>query len=542
MADLDNFEKLVSGLTLEERQVLLERLKGQTNFSKEPLYVQNTEPQNQGTIEEGYERLPWYYRLWFFFIGFFRSKSPIEIFGEKQVAILGRRIDDFSPGMYNYQKRMLLPLFYQRIGKLKEASRFFYTALDSSVNRDRYAFFAFLASLEMPEIHKYLQNETDPEIITEKNPGISNSDLRLKALAEVDKAMDMITDENRTAMYFNVRTLFCLKQLSSFLFDRILTSFSIKPGEEGESCSINIVRELLENLNNVLFSLKAVPPLTLLESLFIFVVQDKSEENGFDINMELNNHISKAENAISVIRQFNKTVPLTWIIRCISRSFSPREISGGEDWLLIFKEFWKKRADTLCNEFLMENRQRELLKSSRDFLKDREFRMLEYVQSDSNTDGFPLEKAFTISLLLSFHMGIFMPDMNKSLYSFLNNGKFNRKEHWGEFTDSYNKLLNLEVKIKKFEIELSPEGDFGRRYLQARQDMSSIPLKRRKIQLVLEEAAEEADIIIKEAVDASNSMVNILLAANEKDPVINENIMELQKLLNLLDDMAIIRE
>jgi hypothetical protein len=89
--------------------------------------------------------------------------------------------------------------------------------------------------------------------------------------------------------------------------------------------------------------------------------------------------------------------------------------------------------------------------------------------------------------------------------------------------------------------------------------MSSLPVKRRKIQLVIEEASDEALKILERTRTASKSMINILNGILEKDTKgkydtlanmsklsgkgvrfvtgIGETIQQFQKVLQLLDDI-----
>jgi len=103
-----------------------------------------------------------------------------------------------------------------------------------------------------------------------------------------------------------------------------------------------------------------------------------------------------------------------------------------------------------------------------------------------------------------------MPDINRILRPILIDGEFQRKENRAEFAESYNNLIKLEDEIKGFEQDISPAGDYGKRYNQVRQEMSLLPIKRRKIQLVVEEASKDAQKIHEQARDASRSMINIL--------------------------------
>jgi hypothetical protein len=560
MAEDRILNRLVSELTLEERKNLLEKLKSQSNLSGEPLYEARKEDAVP-KIEDQYVKLPWYYRVIYAILSFFKSKSPVRIFEDSQVARLGREIEGYSPGLYDYQRSYLLSEFYQALLELKEGARFFFTALDAGVGRDKGAFYAFLGSLELEEIHRQLQTGTDPALIAEKSPEASGAELRQTALRVMEDAFAAVTEDQRNAMYHNARSLHCLRELSSFLFDRILMAFGFEPAASGQACSVNVVREMLQSLNNILFSLQTPPPLPLLESLFIFLLQEKTGDPEFDINREMRSLLSKAENALVTIRAFNTRVPLTLILRCASRdmSLSPKPVSGGEDWFLVYREYWKRHIEIQFAEFIRLRRHRELVNSFRYFLKGANLKILDNVVSEANPDGLPIPEAMSLSFLLTFYSAVFMNDINKILRPILIDGEFFKRENRTEFTEAYNELIKLEDEIRKFELEISPAGDFGKRYSLAKQDMSSLPIKRRKIQLALQDASGTAKKITDSARTAVRSMINILTGILGKDiegkydvlrnmsqlagrgPAfingINDSIQKFQKTLQLLDDI-----
>jgi hypothetical protein len=364
-------------------------------------------------------------------------------------------------------------------------------------------------------------------------------------------------------MYFDARSLFCLKQLSSFLYDRVLLAFSHNAAIDGETCSAGVVRELLVSLNNILLSLKFVPPMALLESLFIFILHEKTGEPGFDIDREIQSLLTKAEISMAVIRDFNRQVPITLILRCYTRdmSLSPTEISGGEDWFIVYRDYWKRRIDSLYGDYIRKHHQRELLDSSRSFLKGKGFEFLANIQTDSHPDGLPIKGAFALSFLYGFYSVLFISDINLVLRPILIDGEFKNVENRLEFTEGYNILFKLEDEIKKFEMDISQLGEYGKRYIQAQQEMSAIPVKRRKIQNILEEAEEDAENIINSTKQASLTMVNTLsgilgkevrgkydtlinldkIAGKDKGFIegIDEAIQQFQTVLKLLNDMEI---
>jgi hypothetical protein len=552
-------DRLVSELTLEERQNLHEKLKEQTNLPVGPLYETNDKEEPADNFETSYNRLPWYYRLYYFILSLLKGHPPVKIYEDSQISSLGREIETAAPGYYDYQRNVLLADFNAQLTNLKESARFFYSALDASVNHDKGGFYTFLGSLEMGDVHRRLQDETDPDTIAGQMPGASGPEIRQRILLNMEDAFSAITEDHRNAMYFNARSLACLKELSSFVFDRVIMAFGI--GTAGQTCPANVVKDLLRNLNNILYSLKDPPTMSLLESLFVFKLQEKAGDKDFNISREMQSLLSKADSALETIREFNRNVPLTRILRCVFREMDlcPQQISGGEDWYIVYRDYWKRQIEAKYTEYIQIRKHNDLSNSFRYFLKGTNLKILENVVSESSPDGLPVSEAFTLSFLLTFYSAVFMADINLSLRPILIDGEFLKRENRTEFTESYNDLIKMEDDIKHFEFDISPAGDFGKRYTLAKQDMSSLPIKRRKIQLVLEDASRIASGIIERTRTAMKLMINILNGILKKEPGgkydtlnnltqltakipllvngMNDSIQKFQTALQLLDDI-----
>jgi hypothetical protein len=518
MSDTGVFSRLTSTLSMDDRRNLLEKLMAQP-ASPRVLYDEEDGAEAETwDSNKRYEILPWFYRLFYWLIGLFSGKTPMQVFQDRQVSQLGRLIEDQFPGIYDYERDLLLPAFYQITTELKAGARFFYDALDMSVNRDKGAFYAFLASLEMEDIHRMLLESTDPEKIAEQRRGISESALRQLSLQALEEGIAAIGDERRAVMYYNARTLNCLKELASFLFDRLLVSFSTQEG--GKVCSAHLVNNYLRSLNDILCSLKETPPMTLLESLFIFILHDQAEAPGFNLEAEMKNLLSRAQMALALIRNFNKTVPLNRILRCAEKDMSivPRMISGGEDWFSLYKEHWRHTVEEQFNDYLRNHYRRELLAEFAVFLGKAELRPLAGAASEENPSGIPFKGAFCLAFLRSFHATLFLPQLNLVLRPILIDGDFFKKENFTEFSESYDTLFKADGIIRRFEGDISAAGDLGKQYAAAKVDMSSLSVKRHKIQLVESEAAEEAKKIIDRIRNAMLSMIRILNGILAKSP------------------------
>jgi hypothetical protein len=515
----NKFGQLVAGLSLDERHRLLSNLIDQSSMSSDPLYHEEHGDKAYRNTMEQYTALPWYSRLWIIIQSFFKGRSQLDIFEDQTIVELGRHIDEISPGLYDYEKGILLPLFYSNLERLKDAARFFFNALETGVYRDKGTFYAFLGSLEMTPLHKKLQEGTNPLILEEKNPYLPLLDLKKISCQIMEEVFMEITDDYRKAMYFNARSLLCLRQLSSFLFDRLLLNFSLDTSLKGKVCSAGAVKDQLLSLNNVLLSLKAIPPMPLLQSLFIFLLHEKAGEHDLDIEAEIHKLLKKAENALMIIREFNRVTPLTKIIRCASRNMTvePHEISGGEDWFVDYRDYWKNHIETIYAAHIKSHRYKEIVNVFRDFLKNNSPEDLENTVSESNPDGIPLRGSFSLSFLRTFYSVVFLADLNLILRPILTDGEFELKENRLYYNESYNEFIKLENDIHRLEEKVSESGDYGKRYTLAKHEITALTIKRRKVQIVVEEASAEAEAIITAIRRASRNMIDILKGIIGKD-------------------------
>ncbi|MDR0402710.1 MAG: DUF5312 domain-containing protein [Treponema sp.] len=511
MDDTGPFNRLVSELDLDERARLLEKIKSQSTLQQGPLYEEISDEPAEN-MEIRFNQLPWYKRLWFSILSFFNSRAPLKIFEDYLMSRMSKSVEEAAPGFYNYQKDLLLPNFQEMLVYLRDGSRFFYQALDSSLNRDKGGLVVFLGSLEMPDIHRLIEEGTDPAALAKQFPVMSEIELKHKAHGVMEEAFSAVSSEQKNAMYHNARSLFCLKQLSSFLFDRMINAFIVDSAYQGCICPAASIRDQLVSLNNILNSLKEPPPLTLLSSLFIFVLSENENEPGFDIQIEMRKLLARAEASIEVIRNFNKQVPLTRLLRCISRNMniSPENIGGGEDWFTVYREHWKRLVDNRFLVFSKNKRMSDMQNSFRYFFKGSSLKVLENAGGESNPLGVPVRGAFCLSFLQTFYTVVFMDEINKILRPILIDGEFIKRENRMEFAEHYNMIIKLDDLIRQFDRALSKDGDFGKRYLQAKSEMVSLPIKRRKIQIVLQEVSKIAGEIIEQTREAIKGMILVL--------------------------------
>jgi len=490
-------DRLVSQMSIEERLGLLEKIRNNSTISFEPLYVPNEDDDRRVNFEEQYRILPWFIRLFYHIVGLFTGKSAAKVYENGQILQMGRAIEVNAPGVFDCQNNRLLNVFFLSLVELKDAARFFYTVLDTGINKDRGAFYAVLGSLEMEDIHRLLQNECNPHAITESVPDILPANVRQAVLRTMDETLQSISDSQRGIMYYHARSLNYLRELSCFLFDRLTLAF--ESTSTGHRCQINAsVKELLLGLDNILFSLRDTPALSLFESLFVYELETRAGEPGFDMDKEMKSLLSQAERALATIRNFNTKIPLTRIIRCVSRNteYSPAQISGGEEWFQVYRNYWKQQTENALNEYFLEKKHQDIVRTLEAFFGATP-EPLANVASDTNSEGFPLPEAFTLSFLKAFN-SVIVGSMHKVMRPILMDGEFAKREDRLGLTEAYNDLVYAADHIRDLDAKIAPTGEYGKRYLLAKNEKEALMPKRRKMQYILNEASKEAwDIILR---------------------------------------------
>ncbi|MGO8693999.1 MAG: DUF5312 family protein [Rectinemataceae bacterium] len=514
MVERSVFDVLVAELSTEERRDLLERITRSSRISEEPLYPASSMPRvRHADYESRASELHIFARLVLFLRSVLRGKSREELLREDDLREIAGGLDKAFPGLTDWRHALLLSPFAAELRKLRDSARFFYDTLDRSVGKDRAAFYSFLASFELAEVHRRLLEETDPYKVEIRFPDADESELRSTIIAAYDDILSSLDDEGRRAMYNHVRSVLFLKRLAGFLFERILQTFRPGSGPGGsEAATFLEVRDLLLELGDILFSMSSPPRASLVTALFAFVERDEIGRPGGDPEPLLNADISKAESALERIRMFNSRIPLGDVLRIVASDpeYAPRELAGGEDWLVLYRTFWRERIESRLEEWRRDRRYRELAEEISRFVGEPGLRRFDHIERDENESSPAIGQDLALSFLDAFQRGPFVRELNRVFKILLVDGEFYRKDNRLEFTDAYDALARIPESVALLDSRLGPEGDLGSTWMQAKTEMSPLPIKRRRIQAVARGAEEEAESTVKNAGRALVSMVRVL--------------------------------
>jgi hypothetical protein len=517
MASATSFDNLVAGLSAEERGALLDRIKLAMPVSGEPLFPPASAPGASAPASAKSEGFGLVARFVLFLRGLFSGRSRDELLREDELKEIGRRVDIQYAGMIDRRKALLLGPVAEELRGLRDAARFFYDALDRSVERDRPAFYAFLGSIELAQTHERLITEADPAAIAasmiEKKGVAEDSEVRGAALAAFESIFTDLSDKGRRAMYQDLRSVLFLKRLSGFLFDRLIGVFKEGAYPDARiSASFFDLRELLLDLGDILFSMSEAPSTALMEAIFVFADREELGKGEEEAATVLGRDMAKAESSLGRIRTFNSRVPMGDFLRFASADpgYLPRELPGGEDWLVIYKAFWRERIEGALDEWRAEHRNKEIIEEITAFVGEPGPAAFANISREEREGSPPLRYDIALVFLDAFYRGPFVRELNRPLKIVLIDGEFYRKDNRLEFTDAYDTLLRIPELLSALDAKLGPEGEIGLTWRAAAMELGSSSAKRRKTQSITRVAEDEAEHIVKREGTALRTMLKIL--------------------------------
>ncbi|HOX12044.1 MAG TPA: DUF5312 family protein [Spirochaetia bacterium] len=511
MSEPSTFDSLVRGLSREERRDLLTRIRGTAEVSDEPMFRPETVREPPVDYSAQYRELGPLARLVILVRRLFSGKPRDELVKELLLRHLARRIELGSPGLVSYSRRVFLNRMLAELRDLRDGARYIYDLLDRSVEKDRGAFYAFLASLELEEQHQRLLSETDPFLFAQTNSLAGEPEVRTAVWTAFDGILSSMPEESRRRMYADVRSLAFLKRVAGFLYDRLFSCFEGAGGAAPESPFVT-ARDLMSELADILYSMASPPSLKLMESLLVFQMREEMENPDFDAETALKTQLARVEEALARIRSFNARVPLHEILRVVMEdpNYRPRELAGGEDWFAIYKGFWKERIEKQLSLYGTARRMQDLQSDIAGFLGSSEPVRFEYINEEGREGSPPVRLEKALGFLSAFYERLFVPEMNRTLKILLIEGEFYKKDNRVEYTDAYNELLQIPEALSGLDARLGPGGDLGSAWVQAKEELVSLPLKRRKVQAALQAANGEAEALLSRSREAMKRMQAIL--------------------------------
>ena len=482
MAEYSVFDKLVAGLSTNERRDMLQRI-----ASSVKVIEPDETPDEYATVdlEERFGRMGLVRRLVVIVIAFFTGRELLSVVESYLLRDLGRTVNARLPHGFDTVQQHLRPGAVEDFTRLSEYARRFADILSRVMGRERRAFVAFLASLHAPEAHERLQRDTDPFAIAAEQPELKEADVRRRALNEVEEAVSTLPPAIRQKIYTDVRGLHELMLLSAFPFDRIRLAFEPAPGGEPVPVPVSRIVDELARLAGIFEGLRQDPSPVLFEALALYEERDRLEGEDETVERVVREHVSRFAEAYEQIREFGRRYPLVDLVRIAHANihFRPTAPGGGEDWFNQWKAFWRDRVEEAHRRYAYRRRIESLLSQARSAFE---------VESVGVFPGYPpsgldqpARHGLSMGLLKVFVDEILPHDVAGPVGALYREGEFYKADNRADMDRAWRALERLQTDIANFEVRLRPTGDLGMAWRQADEDaLPAEAARERRLSLV----------------------------------------------------------
>ncbi|MFP4443974.1 MAG: DUF5312 family protein [Spirochaetia bacterium] len=509
MAQGSVFDTLVSQLSTDERRAMLEQINSSYTVSEEPIYTEGPE-EPPIDLSETYKTLPFFFKMILFFKTIFTGKDRETVIEDLILRKIGKDIQDKVPGMVNISQNNYRAGFGDEMRKLSRVSRLFLTPLNTVMGPDLPEFIAFLAGIEDEIYNREMVSATDPYRVAETNPDLPERDIKRIVDGNLRELLEQFPADLKKKMYRNVRFLQALFAFASFPFSKIESRFMALDESVPLECPLFDLKDEMQELADIMHSMKFAPGPGFLKAVFIFAYRDKLEDEMYNLADDLEKKLSNAEEAFSCLRQFNASFPWVSVLRYTSGNvfYRPGQLGGGEDWFMQYKQFWARRLDTHFHDYAVKRKRQEMLSEMRDLLETETADIFDSLRlSDFAGKN---RYAMSLTFIKNFFVEVFPGQFNRPLKILLLDGEFYKEANREEFTDAYNTLLKTKEKITLLEGRYGPEGDIGMPLNVLEKDNIPDDVKKKRIDVILKTAWEDSEKLLKNVLKDLKTLGDIL--------------------------------
>ncbi|NIZ40741.1 DUF5312 family protein [Entomospira entomophila] len=454
------FDRLVSLLSADERKAMLEQISMGSSSVDTVNFVRSALSESPySSIVQEYKSLSFWQKIWYQILAYIDKRTKEEMLHQKLLEGLSLDITRNFGEYVSFERSRFLSAFCDSFVQLANAVQIFKKPLDDILGEHRKEYYAFLVGVVDPSTQKKLLIASNPEFIIDNDQAddsINSSKLRTMMEEKIQLIIKEMTLEVREKLYFYARQIAHLERLSNFNYDKIIASYSTD-----NTCTIRLISKSLKKLNGILSSFKEIPDQALLQSIFLFSYSVKETAADY-YHTELQKDLAQAMNAVTAINHFAR-IPLTEMLAVIGDNYfyEPAVLSGGEDWLALYRKFWKGRSNRLYQEFLVSKKANSIDRSICDYYKLTAYPSIDgYASAEWQEEIFAPVHEGSIGLVYFFFTHPYQDECLEIVQRLHAEGNFFRKENAKELADAVSSITLLNSEIAEFERAMSPSGGY----------------------------------------------------------------------------------
>lgn len=509
MAEDNVFDRLVTQLSTDERKELLSKMRGEVYVPDIPSAVDD-EADDGGSVDYG---TPGFLeRLLLFFVALFSGKPQHEVRETMVFRKAARDLENKYPGVVDFSRTVLLKGFKEALMEIASGFSIFSEPLQQITGGTKDEFYAFLGGLEMPDLQAEIQAALEPLEKTDTAGTEDPAGLKRDIEFKLEDLLNTVERAEHDKMYLNARQISWLRSMTFFPYSKIISEFESGPEGKGEVCYIGKVIKSLSELADLAASYPAVPAETLYEALITYRFRNDLDKSDFEYEQKLKEFISCSGRALDRFGRFLATIPLVRLIRVYRRDFSyyPRRTTGGEDWFILYRQFWFNRLNSRYNGFVARQELQELMARAASFIRQSGLPPEGLYRSNGWGYGSRVRYERSFAFLTGLHRNVFLLELNPALKIVLIDGEFYKAQNRQEFTDAYNEIARLPEKVKAVEADLSEKGERGRQIHAVAKELIPQQHRAKKIAALLQAVDKDVKEIIESALESFSLLEKVL--------------------------------
>lgn len=454
------FDKLVAGLTSEDRMVMLDHINKTTAPSVRFTETEDLSQEKNLSLHLRFKQETLFYRIILWFRSIIYKKDSEKIYNEDVLASLARRVTRDHPGIVKHKLRVLDSIFYERLKSLKDVSDFFKPYF-SFIDENPGDFYVFLSSFVTPQLSESINSKADPFSLGFESE--ATNEVRTSLLKNLDEILNNFSGGEKNLMYSAVSAVNWLKQFTKIPYIHFTSQFTNLAGNM-YTCPYKNASNDFDVLASVFSNIQPVQN-EILEAMLLFSQRKDLTKNAQDKDIEktVKEFLVKANQHFGTIQLFISSVPIIKIGKIINEDYdwTPGNIPGAEGWFPSFRSQWRSIIDMRWNDWIRERKKNTLSASLKSDFKLDEFPVLKYRPWQNLWVRVPFSYELTGGFV-SWYADEVFDDVITPLNEVMMEGVFIRSENRIEYSEGLNLFVEANNTMKEVIDRLAPDGEFGK--------------------------------------------------------------------------------
>ena len=197
----DAFDKLIAGLSADERREMLNRINANAPQTVQFVDVDDNIKDIPGNLKLRLNNESVIYKFLLWVRSVFSKRPSEKIYNDDLLMRIAKKVNKEHPGLVNHHAAVLDSVFYERLRTLKEAADFFKPYF-SFVDAAQGEFYVFLSSFVVPELSDRINRNADPFTLPfSRNP---TPDVKTELLRKLDDLLNGIEPQSRSKLYYSI--------------------------------------------------------------------------------------------------------------------------------------------------------------------------------------------------------------------------------------------------------------------------------------------------------------------------------------------------